>query len=227
MNNKKIADRIGYRFYILMALSETFEEEFVKNLNVPIDKINSYKSGLIDEADVGSIVEFFKRKRVNCTSDWLLYGLGTPPEVVNSPVFNDFVDSSSKKPEDIVSKITYALDDIKKELSFFLNLHPEAKFLYLREDFLESNFLAGDIVAGIFAQKPLKNDYILFDVDNQLTIGKLLTKHLGRSEILLSNRSIIDIELKDVAKIIWHRSYNKSIYNHPICNNKNAYFYSI
>lgn len=214
-----INERVGYRFRIIVALSGFLKTEIADSLSVSLKQLESFEEGNIDKIAAINICYTLRSKGIYCSADWLLDGVGEPPYIMddfeNTFSTTRFFDIPIKNINSQIANFSEGIsDDIKKELNFFLNLHKNAIFLFLKKKFLDSDFLEGDVVAGIIENHSIeKGDYVLVNSEEKIFMCKILNISKDAVEFILSNGEIQKSKLKSYAQIMWHRSPSCKIYN--------------
>ena len=109
-----------------------------------------------------------------------------------------------------LKKLPSLMDEkIRRELSFFLNLHPGSLFHIVERDFLNCRYKVGDCVAGIEENvQSLIGKVIIAILSNSETIlCRLLScNEDGTSSVFINSESSNEkVQIISAAEIIWHR----------------------
>jgi hypothetical protein len=153
--------------------------------------------GLTDKG-AQKVVEKLKVYGINCSVNWLLYGIGALP----------FQDQSA------IARVDEAFDDcaeqISKELAVFKSQENAIDFCII-DDSMSPWYLPGDIIAGIKVSS-LDRDGV--DCIIQLPSGEVLLRkvHQGKAEgcyNLLTHKSdgplLTQVPLNFIAPVLWWR----------------------
>ena len=174
------------------------------------------RHGGLTEKGAKKLIQALEKENVNCSLQWLLYGIGTPP----SDLYNNSGLSFLDLPDTATTPQSVSTDEeaIAKELRFFKAVYGDTMDAIVRDDGLSPFLTVGDHVAGIrYTGK--KIDQAI----NQLCIiqtyeGLLLTRKLeagtkpGYYKLVCINHasqfidlSTTDVKLFSIASIIWFR----------------------
>ena len=138
-----------------------------------------------------------------------------PPHLMNDTEKSMFIAETPRyaSKDDSIRKKNFSIPpfleiNVKKELSFFLNLHERAMFCIVREKFLNSQFEIGDCVAGI-EENPeflLGKIVILQNLSDELFLCRLLKVEKNIATVFLNTKNpSVSMEFRKIARVIWHR----------------------
>ncbi len=89
------------------------------------------------------VIKRILKEGVICTTEWLLHGKGTPPNIIQKNFIN-FDEKSTGNYENFNENI----EDIKEELYIFQKYYLDISHYEVIDDSMEPLYLHGDIVAG-------------------------------------------------------------------------------
>ncbi len=185
------------------------EEEY----NISASTIQSWeaaKAGGLTERGVNRILPVLHSEGIACTSDWLLYGIGTGPRPTHTATGLSIIETKPHKLPDEKAVI--------QELLTFRNLNPKAMDLVLTDDGMEPRFMLGDYIAGI---RRVGEDIVTTIGLNcivQTSHNDLQFRRVKKSakpglynlvcinpETSVFETTLYDQELISAAPVIWHR----------------------
>ncbi len=163
------------------------------------------------------LVNILQTEGINCSVDWLMFGIGESPQKILCHRINQFKEMISTKATN-QSPIVIEQLRIQAELEFFCNSNNwETLYFTIADDAMAPYFLPGDIVAGI---KVMRNDYektigmncIIRTKNNKIFVRQVQKGSTPELFTLLSSNAnskqqfiLQDIELIDIAPVVWHR----------------------
>jgi DNA-binding XRE family transcriptional regulator len=200
------------------ALTGCSRQELYEKIGIATSTIDTWESGRVELTEKSAIRICISLKQVGiyCSSEWLLTGEGTPPRIMDElekSMLSSAPEQASYQSEiPIGAKIkkipSFVDENIRRELSFFLNLHKNSIFHIVDRDFLNCRYKKGDCVAGI-------------DDDPLRLIGKVIIGVLENGETMLCR--LIDCsgpgctvflgvgkskekeKIVKAAEVVWHR----------------------
>ena len=140
------------------ALTGMSRQDLHDKTGIATSTMDTWESGRVELNEKSSlrICESFRKLGISCSAEWLLRGEGMPPHLMSDTEKSmlSYNDNEEALPTSLLKKKSFNFppfldSDIKKELSFFLNLHDNPIFHILTEKFGNSMFDAGDCVAGV------------------------------------------------------------------------------
>ncbi len=206
----------GERLEVLRKMAgltrKAFEEKYGISANT-IQSWESAKAGGLTERGAQRIIPLLQREGIYCTTDWLLYSSGSPPQLAN-PHFSEVNETPAKYhlSEDTV---------IMKELIAFRKLNENSIDLMVNDDGLAGHYKPGDYVAGISRSKDGIHQLIGMDCIVQTGNNEMLLRRIkgsqfpGYYELMCTNPAttvakpmLYEQELLCAAPVIWHRRRN-------------------
>ncbi len=162
----------------------------------------SAKSGGLTRQGAVRILVALQQEGLNCSLEWLLYGVGMPPRLASQPAVSASVPS----------------ENIIQELILFRSLNENALSIMLTDDGMSPHYQPGDYVAGRIrtgeAIKSLINqDCIIETAHNEILLRRLKPGsqeglyHLQctNPETTVATFTLYNQQVKAAAPIIWHR----------------------
>ncbi len=207
----------GRRLRMARALTGLSRQDLHEQTGIATSTMDTWESGRVELNERSSIriCESFRKLGIFCSTEWLLRGEGMPPHLMSETEKSmlSYDDSDINSQTNSLKKKSFHFppfldSDIKKELSFFLNLHDHPIFLILTEKFGNSQFEVGDCVAGIEGnpKKLIKKTVILQDVNDKMYLCRLNSVVDNTAEIFLSTKTPkVKVKYKKIGKILWHR----------------------
>ncbi|MDR0677577.1 MAG: helix-turn-helix domain-containing protein [Holosporaceae bacterium] len=208
----------GRRLRMVRALTGFSRQELYEKIGIATSTIDTWESGRVELTEKGAIrvCTALRKVGINCTSEWLLSGLGDPPRMMGN-LEKSFLQTQStisienewKNAKDISFKLPPFLDeDIRKELSFFVNLHKDAIFHIVIEDFMNFRYKRGDCVAGKADDlKNLEGKTVIAQLNNEKTILCKLQHSDVEDTYVSYGKNMLNksVKILKAAEIIWHR----------------------
>ena len=199
------------------ALTGLSRQDLHDKTGIATSTMDTWESGRVELNERSSlrICESFRKLGIFCSAEWLLRGEGMPPHLMSdtekSMLSFDENELSSQKNSLKKKNFNFPpfLDpDIKKELSFFLNLHDRPVFHILTEKFGNSVFDAGDCVAGVEEnpKKLIGKIVILQKTNGETCICRLHGVFGNTAKISFKPKTpSVQVEFKGMSRVLWHR----------------------
>lgn len=217
-----VAQLKGRRLRMARALTGFSRQELFEKIGMATSTIGTWESGRVElsQKSAERVCSALKKVGVSCSIEWLLTGGGSPPRImdalektmidVGSFRYPDVNNELSSKEVYKLKKLPSLMDEkIRRELSFFLNLHPGSLFHIVDKDFLNCRYKVGDCVAGIEENiQSLIGKVIIAVLSNSETIlcHLLSCNEDGTSSVFISSESSNEkVQIISAAEIIWHR----------------------
>ena len=218
-----LAQLKGRRLRMARALTGFSRQELFEKIGIATSTIDTWESGRVElsQKSAERVCSALKKVGVSCSIEWLLTGGGSPPRIMDA-LEKTMIDVGSFKYPDAdanesslkdvykLKKLPSLMDEkIRRELSFFLNLHPGSLFHIVEKDFLNCRYKVGDCVAGIEENvQSLIGKVIIAILSNSKTIlCRLLScNEDGTSSVFINSESSNEkVQIISAAEIIWHR----------------------
>lgn len=216
-----IAQLKGRRLRMARALTGFSRQELFEKIGIATSTIDTWESGRVElsQKSAERVCSALKKVGVSCSVEWLLTGSGTPPRIMDAleKTMSDvgsfgYTNSGSELPLKYAYKLkmpSFVDNEIKRELSFFLNLHPCSLFCVVEKDFLNRRYKVGDCVAGIKEdiRSLLGKTIIAVLYNSEIVLCRLLScNEDGTSNVFInSEESNKKVQIISAAEIIWHR----------------------
>lgn len=189
--------------------------------DIPAGTIQNWEDarhGGLTEKGARRFIDVLKSQGIECKLEWLLYGIGYPPEQLPNRLHKI---STNKN---IVSNPDKELDNIAKELMLFYEHNPNAVDLIVADDAMYPQFMQGDHLAGKrYFNEELKKligqACIIQTQSGIVTVRQLLASNKPDYYDLISiNRksNVEDLDLFEIrvfsaAPVLWFRRVNPLI----------------
>ena len=200
------------------ALTGLSRQDLYETAGIATSTIDTWESGRVELSQKGAerVCNSLYNLGICCTAEWLLTGQGMPPHFMSDieklmHSGREAVGTENSQAAVInQNAIPQFLDaNLKKELSFFLDLHKNALFCIVQTNDFKKKYAVGDCVAGLIqnAQNLIGRTVILQKPDSTTLIGNLRATNENVAEIYFDNKSdLLSVEFLHIANIIWHRS---------------------
>ncbi len=204
----------------ILGLSRNKFSKRHKDLELTVSTLQNWEDaryGGLTEKGARKLIEAYAREGIQCSLQWLLFGIGdAPPEVRD---FNLIVENkaTAQFPQSNASLVADE-ESIVKELRYFRELHIEAIDAIVNDDGLSPYFEPGDCVAGIRLTGQAINKAIGLNCIIQTHLGQILIRKLEAGtqpnlytltctnhEAQVPEPQLFDVKLFSVAPIIWLR----------------------
>jgi transcriptional regulator with XRE-family HTH domain len=210
-----VAQLKGRRLRMLRALTGFSRQELYAKMGIATSTMDTWESGRVELTEKSSkrVCLAFRKVGICCAPEWLLTGSGIPPRTMDDVEKSIFLSNASNisndspLAEDNCIRFPPFLDeDIRRELSFFINLHHNSIFHILVEDYTNFRYKRGDCVAGIVENlRTLINKMVIVQLeDSTISICRLSNRTEG-DNFFYVNKSNERMVIKKAAEIIWHR----------------------
>ncbi|MBR1733975.1 MAG: helix-turn-helix transcriptional regulator [Alphaproteobacteria bacterium] len=217
-----VAQLKGRRLRMARALTGFSRQELFEKIGIATSTIDTWESGRVElsQKSAERVCSALKKVGVACSIEWLLTGGGTPPRLMDtlektmtelgSFRYPDFSTNSNSTSFYKLKKLPSLMDEsIKRELSFFLTIHPGSIFHIVEKDFSNARFKRGDCVAGIEenVQSLIGKNVIAVLVDSSVILCRILNcSEDGFSNVYInSDEQNKKVQIISAAEIIWHR----------------------
>ncbi len=204
----------GKRIKMTRLLAGLSRKDMEETFFVSASTLQAWEIGKnpLNEKAAKKLIDIFRSKMLICSSEWLLYGIGNPPQIYNQPHYTQFNSNID---------ILVNWDDeisIQKEIGFFSKTNNDAIVMLVTDDGMEPFYFPGDYVGG---KKRFSNhinsvidmNCIVQLKDQSIYIRKIKkSKNAGLYNLFCNNPNTIlhepvlyEIDLIFAAPIIWHR----------------------
>ncbi len=208
----------GERVKLVRNMANLSREKLSENSKINIHTLNGWENnrfGGLSRIGAKRLMERVAQEGVQCTAEWLLFGIGSGPIAVT-----DYKKAQldAEKDEVKISKTPQENKQIAEELLLFREHCKEAADLIVEDDSMLPHYQLGDYVAGRKRYKKQIARVVGLDCIVQVKEGTILLRTLRQGTIegkyhLVSTNSatqskdavLFDVELISAAPIIWHR----------------------
>ncbi|MFT3741661.1 MAG: hypothetical protein QM752_03170 [Gammaproteobacteria bacterium] len=185
--------------------------------NISASTIQSWeaaKAGGLTERGVQRVIPILRQEGIFCTSDWLLYGIGVPPQPTNL---------STSEPLDTNNAYNALPEDkaIIKELLTFRELNPGVIDYLITDDGMAPYYCTNDYVGGKrrmgeMIHQLIGHDCIIETVNNEFLLRRLkagaspdtYTLVCTNPDTTVKTPTLYDVRLISAAPVIWHRRHD-------------------
>lgn len=200
----------GRRLKMVRSMTVMSRSEFEERYGISAGTIQSWeagKAGGISERGVVRILSAFQKENIRCTQEWLLYGIGASPQII-------------EKVTPSVETITPISQDesVIQELMVFRQLNPNAIDMVVVDDGMTPQYQPGDYIGGICLESDAIIQAVGLDCIVQTTRCDKLFRQIkkgstpGLYNLICTNTKstlfetvIYDQILLNVAPVVWHR----------------------
>jgi transcriptional regulator with XRE-family HTH domain len=207
----------GRRLRMVRALTGFSRQELYEKTGIATSTMDTWESGRVEltEKSAERVCMALRKIGVYCAAEWLLTSSGMTPRNMDEVEKSMFLTDGSELPYDkLISKYSginippFLDEDIRRELSFFINLHERALFHVMEEGFLNARYKRSDCVAGIEENPTTLIDEVIIGQrqDGKTMVGRLLSTSQDSCCVFLGkDKPQESIRLLKTAAIIWHR----------------------
>lgn len=115
-------------------------QQFSKKHGIPAPSLQNWETGKyggLTEKGAQKLIQAFKVDGIECSIEWLLYGIGSPP-----------MHYATGRPA-LLKADLQSSTELLQELQLFHKLHPNAVDAFITDNEMQPCFTKGDLVAGI------------------------------------------------------------------------------
>ena len=204
----------GKRVAILRGMTRLSRRAFSEQYLIAARTLQNWEdalSGGISKGGARKIVAAIKPDGIHCTYEWLMFGIGEGPKVIE-PVSNSALEDSPPLSADEQDKF------IADELLLFRHHHKGVIDFVVADNGMEPRFVVGDYVAGIRRAKEAIDSIVGLDCIVQTLDGEVLLRTVkkgnaaGYYTLICSNSHttiakpiLYDVVLLYAAPVIWTR----------------------
>lgn len=204
----------GKRLKSLRMMTGLSRKALEEQYHISASTIQSWedaKAGGLTEKGARRVIAVFKEEGIRCSIDWLLYGIGTPPQLSNK-LFTE--ENQGVEPIEVPTEDRA----IVNELLVFRQNNPDAVEYIIIDDGMAPFFAPGDYVAGKRRSAPhletvIGKNCIVETRDNEILFRRVkagskpntYTLTCVNTETSVRDITLYDKELISAAPVIWHR----------------------
>ena len=208
----------GSRLEVLRRMARLTRREFAEKHGISANTIQSWetgKSGGLTIRGAQRIIPAFHQEGIYCTLDWLMHGVGQPPQLTNLQFsgIHETEGPSFYHPPDTKA--------ITQELLTFRNVNANPADLIVNDDGMEPRYKLGDYVAGIrrtgdSIRYLVNQDCLVQTKNNEVLLRRIKSNSQSNLYDLLCINLNSQVPLSTLyaqaliwaAPIIWHRSHD-------------------
>lgn len=228
-DQKSNAESRGKRLKSLRMMTGLSRKALDEKFNISASTIQSWedaKAGGLTEKGARRVIMVFKKEGIRCSLDWLLYGIGYPPQLSNK-LFDEGEEGEGESgrgaPAHASGEVANEDRAIINELLVFRQNNPDAVEYIISDDGMSPHYNPGDYVAGKrrtgkAIESVIGYDCVVETMENEILFRRLkpgnkpgtfnlVSTNLESTvkEPLMYNREILN-----AAPAIWHRRKDPS-----------------
>jgi DNA-binding transcriptional regulator YiaG len=214
-NNRASTEERSKRVrYIREEILRLSRAKFSERTGISPNSLQNWEQGRnentgVPEQSAKRLLEAFKKEGVDCSLEWLLYGLGNPP---SSPFSSSAAPLIKMQDEDSI---------IKEELALFHTLNQNTIDAIINDDAMSPYFWPGDVVAGKYYENDAIKKALGLPCIVQTKTGGVFVRLLEEGEstevynLSCSNPQTItktlikNVTLVKVAPVLWIRKKSR------------------
>ena len=203
----------GKRLKSLRQMAGFTREKFANNYAIPAGTLQGWECGRfggLTESGAKRFIKAIREAGIQCSQDWLLFGIGPAPRPTEKLYLDDETVSASKIVEGIYEP------NIVAELEVFRHHYPDAAYTIVKDAMMLPRFVERECVAGIRRVGDTIATASGFDCIVELQNGNTLVRQVQvaqeSEQINLvataqsSANSVVSLgDVISVAPIIWQR----------------------
>lgn len=205
----------------LMAGIRTRKEFFFKS-NISVNTLQGWEQdkNKLTRKGANRVVEALWKEKVMCTAEWLLYGRGMPPRIMESHYLDEVLNQENLDE----LNLDFLVDQeskIAQEKTLFSKINPHSVIFRINDDAMSPLYEYNTLVGGVYCPVDKANQFlgqsciVEFELDNakMLCVRNLCEgKTAGTFTLYGINpsskqavKNFYDIELTAFAPILWSR----------------------
>lgn len=142
----------AHRLRFLRKMTRLSMKEFAQLCNLGLTTINYWEQGYssITERGAKKVIKALREEGIECSTIWLLSGLGTQPKITDPSKLSKINYPSIETSPQIIREEDsgYLSGRIKEELNLFQSIHPDNLAYLINNENMLPLYCKGDIVAG-------------------------------------------------------------------------------
>ncbi|MES2142472.1 MAG: helix-turn-helix transcriptional regulator [Pseudomonadota bacterium] len=142
----------AHRLKFLRKMARLSMKEFAEHCNIGLTTINYWEQGYssITERGAKKVSQAMREEGIECSSIWLLSGLGAQPKITNPNKLSKINYYSLESTPQLIQEENpvYSDEQIKEELNLFQTIHPDNLFYHIEDEGMIPIYCKGDVVAG-------------------------------------------------------------------------------
>lgn len=142
----------AHRLRFLRKMTRLSMKEFAQLCNLGLTTVNYWEQGYssITERGAKKVIKALREEGIECSTVWLLSGLGIPPKITDPSKLSKINYTSIETPPQIIREKSseYLSEKIKEELNLFQSIHPDNLTHLISNESMVPLYCKGDIVAG-------------------------------------------------------------------------------
>jgi HTH-type transcriptional regulator, cell division transcriptional repressor len=142
----------AYRLRFLRKMTALSMKEFAQHCNIGLTTLNYWEQAYssITERGAKKVSSAMKEEGIECSTLWLMSGLGDPPKITDSsklyklnyPLIKPYTQTICERNSE------YFQVQIKEEIKLFQTRYPDSLVYFINDGSMQPLYRQGDIVAG-------------------------------------------------------------------------------
>lgn len=210
----------GVRLKTIRAMTGLTRQEFEKKYAISASTVQSWeaaKAGGLTERGAMRLLPLFRQEGISCSMDWLLHGIGDPPQLLNEFSSNYVMETPAEYFVLSESKV------IIRELLIFRKMNENPIDFQIKDDGMGPHYAIGDYVAGKRRYKQDIASVIGMNCIVQTSSNEVLFRRVqqasksGLFNLICTNlnttvalHTMYDQDLISAAPVIWHRRLDEA-----------------
>lgn len=214
---KSSAHARGKRLKTVRMMAGLTRKKLEQKYKISASTIQSWeaaKAGGLTERGAHRVIPILRQEGIYCTTDWLLYGVGNPPQPTHLDIKQTDTEAEPaiSVPEDKA---------IIQELLTFRELNTGVIDMVVNDDGMSPYYTFGDHVAGRRRRledisKLINQDCIVETSSNEILLRRI--KNGSRAGVFtlicmnpdtsVQTPTLYDLEIMSAAPVIWHRRHD-------------------
>jgi len=204
----------GKRLKSLRQMAGFTRDRFAKNFAIPAGTLQGWECGRfggLTESGAKRFIKAIREAGIQCSQDWLLFGVGPAPRPTDKLYLDDIVSNPANKMVEGIYD-----PNILAELEVFRHHYPEAIYAVIKDESMMPRFVQRECVAGV---RRTGEEILMvsgFDCIVELQDGGKLVRQIHVDQqpercslVALSDSSASSMvsldEIVCVAPVIWQR----------------------
>lgn len=198
---------IGNRIRYLRTLIGIDRHEMQARHQITITSLEKWENGKVKilPKNIVRLINIALDHSIECTSEWLISGIGSPPKTITSSSLDSQQISVGNTPSDII-----------RDLNYLKATYPNLITMTVTDSSMSPFYLPGDYVAGTCIEIEKLKEYLDITCIVHTADGKERLRNIGCNNgawFLYGNHLRhkgspfleLNIELVKVAPVFWHR----------------------
>lgn len=142
----------AHRLRFLRKITSLSMKEFAQHCNIGLTTLNYWEQGYsnITERGAKKVSKAMREQGVECSTIWLMAGLGEQPRIVDCSKLSKLNYPYVKSQAQLIHEehTSYLRGQIKEEVTLFQTTYPDSLIYFVSNDSMQPLYCKGDVVAG-------------------------------------------------------------------------------